>query len=273
MLNYVKYSICDGHIEVTGHDNTEIGLSLNGKVDLYSTIVINNVSYKVRIIGARAFFECNSLKEINIPSSVISIKEYAFQDCVWLISIDIPNSVTEIGEGAFYDCISLKSAHLPNKIRKINPQTFIRNVSLEQIIIPNSVRTIGLFAFEECWNLNYVDIPEGVIDITGAFLGLFSARSLSLPSTLEHFESQIDTSYDSGYYDFGYMVEYIYFKSLTPPTYDGKYSFNSCTIFVPNSALDAYKSSQWAKSCSIIGVNPETFDFVQYLKDKGVYDF
>ena len=48
MLNYIKYQIREGHIEVIGHDNTEIGLTLNGKVDLYSKIEFNNISYNIR---------------------------------------------------------------------------------------------------------------------------------------------------------------------------------------------------------------------------------
>ena len=298
MLNYVKYSICDGHIEVTGHDNTEIGLSLNGKVDLYSTIVINNVSYKVRVIGARAFSDCNSLIEISIPVSVSSIKEsafsgcinltavtipdsvvdigsYAFNECSSLEVINLPNSITEIGYFAFYDCFSLFKVNLPNSLSEIKPDTFNKCRSLSEINIPSSISRIGKFAFKDC-SLVHVEIPEGVRDISGAFLDCVWLKSISVPSTLERFSSIIDYDERNLYY----CMEYIYFKSSTPPLFNIDYVNNNGrypdlrTILVPEKSLKKYKSSDWADlDCEIIGVNPETFDFVQYLKDKGVYDF
>lgn len=83
MLNYVKYKIRDGHIEVTGYDNSEIELTLKGKVDLYSTIEIDNVSYNVRKIGRHAFNGCSSLKEINIPNSINEQVLKAYESSSW----------------------------------------------------------------------------------------------------------------------------------------------------------------------------------------------
>lgn len=83
MLNYVKYKIRDGHIEVTGYDSSEIELTLKGKVDLYSTIEIDNVSYNVRKIGRHAFNGCSSLKEINIPNSINEQVLKAYESSSW----------------------------------------------------------------------------------------------------------------------------------------------------------------------------------------------
>ena len=60
---------------------------------------------KIRFIGDWAFWDCNNLTIINIPSSVTSIGEWAFSGCSSLKSINIPNSVTSIGEWAFMQCI------------------------------------------------------------------------------------------------------------------------------------------------------------------------
>lgn len=83
MLNYVKYKIRDGHIEVIGYDSSEIELTLKGKVDLYSTIEIDNVSYNVREIENMAFYECSSLKEINIPNSINEQVLKAYESSSW----------------------------------------------------------------------------------------------------------------------------------------------------------------------------------------------
>lgn len=49
----------------------------------------------------------NSIKKIEIGSSVKSIGKYTFQNCYSLSSITIPSSVTSIGEYAFTNCYSL----------------------------------------------------------------------------------------------------------------------------------------------------------------------
>lgn len=54
---------------------------------------------KVRNIGYRAFYDCDSLTSIKIPDSVTSIETCAFEDCDSLTSIEIPDSVTSIGGG------------------------------------------------------------------------------------------------------------------------------------------------------------------------------
>ena len=58
----------------------------------------------VKVIGDRAFFSCEYLKDVNIPNSVTSIGDASFMACDSLNSIDIPNSVTSIGSNAFAYC-------------------------------------------------------------------------------------------------------------------------------------------------------------------------
>lgn len=137
MLNYVKYKIRDGHIEVIGYDSSEIELTLKGKVDLYSTIEIDNVSYNVRKIENMAFYECSSLKEINIP-----------------------NSINVIGSRVFAGCKFLEKVNLPNSINIIYSETFSRCSSLVHIDIPEGVINMGFGAFENCENLRSISLPS-----------------------------------------------------------------------------------------------------------------
>ena len=59
----------------------------------------------VKVIGDNAFYNLNSLTNINIPNSVTNIGDEAFHGCESLKSINIPNSVTNIGDEAFHGCI------------------------------------------------------------------------------------------------------------------------------------------------------------------------
>lgn len=209
MLNYVKYRIHEGHIVVVGCDETEIKLSLNGKVTLYSTIVIHNISYKVRIIAIYSFYECNSLKEIIIPNSVSEIRHNAFEgcsalekvtlsesiniideetflNCTSLSSITIPNSVSEIQYNAFFGCKSLTEINLPNTINKIDWQAFKCCSSLKNInLSSNSKLELGTYVFQSCISLQSATLPESLTNIpNGTFADCISLKEINFPSSL-----------------------------------------------------------------------------------------
>ena len=97
-----------------------------------------------RIICDSAFWYCDSLSEIVIPSSVASIGDSAFLGCRSLLEIVIPSSVTSIGDWAFSVCRSLS-----------------------EIVIPSSVTSIGDRAFNGCFSLKYISIPKSVICLNG----------------------------------------------------------------------------------------------------------
>lgn len=78
----------------------------------------------VKVIGDRAFFSCEYLKDVNIPNSVTSIGDASFMVCGSLNSIDIPNSVTSIGSNAFNLCDSLTSINIPNSVTNIGNSAF-----------------------------------------------------------------------------------------------------------------------------------------------------
>ena len=63
-------------------------------------------------IGEYAFQSCDSLINVNIPSSVTEIGRGAFQYCSSLTSVNIPSSVTSIEESAFSGCSGLRSIYV-----------------------------------------------------------------------------------------------------------------------------------------------------------------
>lgn len=63
--------------------------------------------YTVTKVENRAFLNCTSLINVEIPNSVKEIGDSAFDGCMALISIIIPDSVNAIGEYVFKDCTEL----------------------------------------------------------------------------------------------------------------------------------------------------------------------
>lgn len=60
----------------------------------------------LQTLGNGAFFNCESVKRITMPS-VQTIDAYAFQGCAGLLQVDMPANLTSIGDYAFHQCDKL----------------------------------------------------------------------------------------------------------------------------------------------------------------------
>lgn len=104
-LDYIKYTIEEGHLIVSGYDQS----GFKGVANIVDRITYGGDTYKVLKIGRCAFYDCTSLTSLNISNSIKSIGEWAFHYCPNLTSVTFGNSVTSIGECAFYLCPRLTS--------------------------------------------------------------------------------------------------------------------------------------------------------------------
>ncbi len=183
-------------------DEDGVVYSRDGKRLLKCKKNIRNYRIKkgTKVICDSAFFYCDSLESITIPSSVTSIGYGVFSrckllreikiidnplfvvDCDMLIDqknmkllayfgtksdVTIPSSVTSIGDSAFYYCDSLKSITLPSSITSIGESAFSDCDLLESITIPSSVTSIGDGVFSCCKllrEIKIIDNPLFVVD-------------------------------------------------------------------------------------------------------------
>lgn len=76
------------------------------------------ISSCVTSIGSLCFYNCDLLKTIQLPSSLIYIGSNSFANCTSLTSITIPSSVKRISEKTFSECKSLVSIEYSTNSRK-----------------------------------------------------------------------------------------------------------------------------------------------------------
>jgi hypothetical protein len=96
-LDYVKYTVSEGHLIVSGCDKD----GFKGVANIAAKISFRGNTYDVLAIDQKAFYKCKNLTSVTIPNCITSIGDEAFHGCNSLTSITIPNSVTSIGKSAF----------------------------------------------------------------------------------------------------------------------------------------------------------------------------
>ena len=183
-------------VEVIG-----IGAFENSKL----TSVFFDPNTKISTIGPRAFFNSTLLKNIVIPSSVISIDYYAFAMCNNLEQVIFEENckITGIYEGAFYGCLNLNKISIPNTVYIISDYAFsgcyaLNNVRFSENIkliddyafynsgllsleLPNTLIEIGDYAFKNTKITNLI-VPDSVTIIGyGAFEGCNKITDIQLP--------------------------------------------------------------------------------------------
>ena len=193
-VDYVKYTVEEGHLVVSGYDKT----GFKGVANIVARITYKGNTYEVLKIKKDAFRNCTKVTSVSISNTVTFIDSNAFANCTGLIYLIIGNNVKSIAEAAFKKCSSLTSIIIGNsvtsiedqvfsgcnaltiiKVEKDNPQYDSRDncnaiiatstntliMGCKTTIIPNSVTSIGYGAFRDCIGLESLTIPNSVTSI------------------------------------------------------------------------------------------------------------
>ena len=145
----------------------------------------------VKILAANAFHNCQHLKSIFMPDSVIedegsifegskSLEEARvsvnlknpgiamFSGCSSLRYVELQEGLESIGENMFYGCTALKHIALPSTILYLFGDTFCVS-GIEDIALHEGIKEIGHDAFNGCYNLKNLTIPS-TVDFIGSWL-------------------------------------------------------------------------------------------------------
>lgn len=128
-------------------------------VELPSSLVtVTDGSMVIDAIGAHAFENCRSLRDINIPESVTTIQTSVFSGCTSLTTITLPKGVIWVRGSAFQDCIGLKEIRVHASVPpKADYQAFYRvDTETCKLMVPEGTRD----AYKEADEWKGFDIQE-----------------------------------------------------------------------------------------------------------------
>ena len=130
-----------------------------------------------QVIGYKAFAADKTLKDLELPQGIKTIKAKAFVDCVNLKRIVLPSTIEEIGGGAFAGCDSLETISLDRNAnytvikgmlidKKRKALMRATNAVAERCVIPQEVTSIQARAFERS-NVQLVVLPKNLTELAG----------------------------------------------------------------------------------------------------------
>lgn len=115
----------------------------------------------VRLIDEKAFYNCLSLKKVEMENSVETIGDFAFSGCNFLEEINISRQLKELGEYAFNDCLFLTEIDLPDTLEEMGGGA-LSHTGISTIEIPKGLETLRYATFSGCMELTHITIPENI---------------------------------------------------------------------------------------------------------------
>ena len=102
LLDGIYYTLDDDLKEaIVMYNNNDFQPSYSGDVEIPESITYNGVSYDVTNINSFAFYDCESLSSVIIPSSVRNVEFKAFGRCFQLTSLTFLGDNVTVGNSAF----------------------------------------------------------------------------------------------------------------------------------------------------------------------------
>ena len=127
----------------------------------YGDVYYVTVAEGITSLGNYAFYNCENLETISLPSTLTKIGNKAFSGCYELVIGSLPNGVTNIGDNTFAFCEQITDFILPSQLTVI-PDGMFYNTTLSSVALPSGLTTIGANAFYGCEDLTNIVLPASL---------------------------------------------------------------------------------------------------------------
>lgn len=214
--------------------NIDLSLTQITKIEdytFYGCLNLTNVklSNMVTHIGIEAFYNCTSITEFVVPSSVVSVKRNAFSHTM-IKRLTIMNPNANVEQAILYENEVIEFLQLPNLDYRLGlyfsyeipdslseviilnetelPSSAFSDSKIKKITLPNNLITINFSAFEDCTELEELNLPDSITTIgTFVFEGCLKLKSLTLPLGV--------TEIGYSTFDFSSLIEVVLHKNIT----------------------------------------------------------
>lgn len=229
------------------------------------------------VIGQDLFSNCDKLKTIVLPNSVVTVERNAFAGCSSLTALSLPSNVTSISPSS--GCTSLESIDAAASTHYTSIEGVLYNADGTEIVwfpigkkgdytLPSTVTAIGDRAFQGCHITRFV-LPDGLTSLGQAvFYGsevvevVLPAQLRTIPTatfqncanlTTVHLGEKAELLSD--YVFDGCPLADLYVDAVHPPvcysntfTTSGTSFLSTCTLHVPAGTKATYRNnSNWGK--------------------------
>ena len=147
-----EYTIINNEATITGYKGEPVYIDIPETIEGCQVVELRD----------NAFYECSTLRHIDLPDTLIKIGHHCFYACSALEEINVPESVTDIGMGCFCGCTELSSASLPDTLTSLPESCFRSCTSLGDFTVPAGVTRIGAFCFSSCTSLKNVSLSSSL---------------------------------------------------------------------------------------------------------------
>lgn len=185
--------------------------------------------------GVGIFSKATNIQTLRTGRDLLGIGDYAFYECASLRGIELADGANTIGNYAFANCVNLEYARFPSNssIKALGDHVFYNCRSLKQFDMPVAVQKVGDSAFEGCTGLETLNLTPNNQHVLLALLGdnvfknCTALKSLSFPET---YNAEFDISCVEGCES----LEYIRIPNLGLKVVDkGEFSFADFMEQVP----------------------------------------
>ena len=235
----------------------------------------------VKRIGRQAFDGNWTLKSVTLNEGIEYIDDGAFNFC-GMSTITLPSTLIHIGNSVFMSCTNLTEISIPASVEYTGTSLFDYCSSLRKVTLEDGPNLLQ-------WNfLCYNGAPESIEELyvgrpyqtpenRDAFRAL-PIKKITFGEYLENIYAE-DVAYCSetletvilgkgikwiagSAFEGDWLVNQLYVKAVEPPYVDGETLGNispeTCTLYVPQSSLEAYKAAPvWKDFFNIQGIEDE----------------
>ena len=186
-INYYAFQACANLKTFTFPPKLEqINLyAFDGCINLQSVVISSPISK----IGNYAFLSCRSITTINLTSSnsILTIEHHAFLYCYNVTNIELCDGIKAITSYCFSETGLIEELVIPETVTLIEDHAFYKS-KVRKIIFKRESQLESLFdfAFAQCENLESLNFPPYLKNISQHCFTNTKLQSITLPETVDY---------------------------------------------------------------------------------------